>query len=94
MTRQSTNISLSGDCSIRFITDLHATMQGGFREGEGDIVVDMAGVEDADVTLVQLMIAAVRTAAAADRAFSIVNMPDPIAACFTGAGVDVTRFAA
>lgn len=94
MTPQTTNISLSGDCSIRSITDLHATMQDAIRQGEGDVVVDMAGVEDADVTLIQLMIAAARTASAADRVFSIVNMPGPIAACFSGAGVDVARLAA
>ncbi len=93
MTLPPTTISLSGDCSIRTITGLHATMQDGFREGEGDVVVDMAAVEDADVTLIQLMIAAARTASTAGRAFSIVNMPGPIAACFGGAGVDVTRLA-
>lgn len=94
MTHRPTNISLSGDCSIRTITELHATVRDGFGEGEGDVVVDMAAVEDADVTLVQLMIAAARTASTTGRVFSIVNMPGPIAACFSGAGVDVTRLAA
>lgn len=92
MTCQPTTVSLSGDCSIRTITDLHVTLQGGLRAG--DVVVDMAAVEDADVTLVQLMISAARTASATGRDFSIVNIPSSIAACFVGAGVDMTELVA
>lgn len=87
------DISVSGDCSLRAATDLHAALLSGFRQGEGGVVVDMAAVEDIDVTFIQLMLSAARTAAIADRAFSIVNMPAPIAACFAAAGVDAARFA-
>ena len=93
MTREPVNITLSGDCSIRSIADLHATMQGAFRNA-GDVVVDMAAVESADVTLIQLMISAARTASAAARGFSIVNMPGSIATQFSGAGVDMALLTA
>lgn len=87
------HITMSGDCSLRAIADHHATLQDAFRGGEGGIAVDMAAVEDVDVSFIQLMLSAAKTAAASDRAFSLLNMPAPVAACFANAGVDVTRFA-
>ena len=86
-------VTVSGDCSLRAIADLHATFQDGFRRGTDGVVVDMAAVEDIDVTFIQLMLSAAKTASASARAFSVVNMPPPLAARFASAGVDATPFA-
>lgn len=88
-----TPISVAGDCSLRAVGDLHTMLQGEFLQSQGEVVVDMAAVEDIDVTFIQLMVSAAKTAAASDRAFSIVNVPAPIAAGFAAAGVPLTQFA-
>lgn len=87
-------ISVSGDCSLRTIADLHTVLQDGFRQGDEGVVVDMAAVDDLDVTFIQLMLSAAKTAAASARVFSVVNMAPPLAARFACAGVDATQFAA
>ena len=57
------SVSLSGDVTVSSISDAYAALVAGMEHG-GPVVVNLDEVQDADLTLAQLLEAARRTAAA------------------------------
>ena len=57
-------------------------------------MVDLSDADGADVSFVQLIVSAARTAAKRDGSFALVNVPDTVAAAFRAAGIDLGRLSA
>ncbi len=72
---QTKIISLSGDCTVSHINHSCRTLVDAF-ESDGSIVLDLSQVEATDVTLIQLIVSASKTAAFQKRAFSLQSLPD------------------
>ncbi len=68
-------ISLAGPVGLRNVAELAAELQRGL-SASGPIVVDCAGLTEIDLSAVQLLLAAQRTARASGRAFALAAPPD------------------
>lgn len=88
--RHDETIRFSGTCSIAGIEACRRDLVRAFGAG-GSITADLSGVDKVDVSFVQLMVSAARTAAGRDGSFAIVSVPEAVAASFRAAGVDVGR---
>ena len=83
---QTEFVSLSGDCIVSNIDHHCRTLVVAF-QSKGPLIVDLAQVEAVDVTLVQLIVSASKTAARDNRAFYLTSVPIGIQAAFLSAGV-------
>lgn len=79
-------LTMPADCTLRTAQalqgDLLAAVEGGSR-----LVLDCAAIERVDVTFVQLVVAAARTAGRRGLALDLTNLPDTVAAAFRRAGI-------
>ena len=79
-------VALSGDCTVSYINHSYKALLEAF-DSEGSIVIDLSQVEAADVTLVQLLVSASKTAAFQNRAFSLSSVPNRIQGVLGSSGV-------
>ena len=64
-----------------------ATTLAGLLEGGSGLAIDCSCVEQADITFVQMLVAAQRGCAARDLPFALTGMSDAVASAFHRAGV-------
>ena len=69
-------VTLTGEITIAGIGAAHAEMMAAL-SAPGSVVVDISGVTEADLTFVQLLEAARRSAAEADRTLSLTQPAGP-----------------
>ena len=74
------------DCTLRHAKSFAASLVGFLEAGSG-LDVDCSGVEQADITFVQTLVAAQRSCAARDLPFALTSMSDVVASAFHRAGV-------
>jgi phospholipid transport system transporter-binding protein len=74
------------DCTLRHAKATAATLVCFLDAGTG-LAVDCSGVEQADITFVQTLIAAQRSCAASGVPFALSGMSDVVASAFQRAGV-------
>ena len=84
---QTKIVSLSGDCTVSHINHSCRTLVDAF-ESDGSIVLDLSRVEAADITLIQLIVSAAKTAAFQKRAFSLQSLPDYLQSDLYLAGIE------
>ena len=83
---QTKLVILGNDCTVTQINQSYQTLLEAF-ECQGPIVVDLSQVEAADVTLIQLILSASKTAALQDRAFSLKSVSNRLQAVLGSAGL-------
>ncbi len=80
------SFALPADCTIRGIADVVANCRLMFSAGKG-VSLDCGAVESVDLTFVQFIVSADRTAAARGLPLSFESVPEPVLAAFARAGV-------
>ena len=85
---QTKLVILADDCTVTHINNSYQMLVEAF-ERQGPIVVDLSQVAAADVTLIQLILSASRTAALQDRAFSLKSVPNRLQAVLGSAGISL-----
>ena len=85
---QTALVSLSGDCLVSNINDHYQAVCQAF-QSKGSVIVDLAQVAAADITLVQLVVSASKTAAREHRSFMLRSVPDSIRDVLCSAGIDL-----
>ena len=92
----ATTLSLSGAVTVRQVDELKTALVAAFA-GDGAVLLDLAGVTDADPAFFQLLASAHMTAVITGRAFGMANdpsaafiraavaagFPEPVSACCT-----------
>ncbi|OYW59236.1 MAG: hypothetical protein B7Z40_21890 [Bosea sp. 12-68-7] len=84
--RNPASFAAGADCTLRHAKTTAASLVGLLEAGSG-LAVDCAGVEQADITFVQTLMAASRSCAARDLPFALTGMSDVVASAFHRAGV-------
>jgi anti-anti-sigma regulatory factor len=77
---------LPPDCTLRHAKATAASLAG-LLEAGSVIEIDCAGVEQADITFVQTLLAASRSCAARNLPFTLTSISDVVASAFHRAGV-------
>jgi len=87
MTGNSTfTLVLSGDVSVKAAGNVHGLLKGALAE-HASIAIDTAGIDQADVTTVQSILAARSKAAALGKTFTLAGPPgEKLHAVLKGAG--------
>ena len=67
-------IEFSGSCMVDRITELKDLL-GSALEQSGEVQLDVSGVESCDVTLIQLLCAAQKTAAQSGKTLTVLGSP-------------------
>ena len=83
-------IRLPGHCDIGTAPELHAALSEAFRARD-EVEIDAAGVEYADLTCVQLLVAAARSAEASGKPMRLLAMSEPLRAALARAGLRVSQ---
>jgi anti-anti-sigma regulatory factor len=73
-------------CTIAHIKDLHRLIVEAFATGE-DLVLDCGSVQQCDVTLIQLIVAGMRTSTQRKTSFQVVEAPPDLHAQIRSAGL-------
>lgn len=81
----SASFAAGVDCTLRHAKATAASL-GGLLEAGSGVEIDCSGVEQADITFVQTLIAAHRSCAARDLPFAL-TLSDVVASAFQRAGV-------
>lgn len=79
-------VQISGDGSISSAGERREALLAAL-DGSGPIGLDVSGVTQPDITFVQLLASTARSAAALDRPFRLVGVPDALARAFQRSGV-------
>ena len=79
-------LTLPQDCTVGSIAALAGTAREAFAAGTG-LTLDGSGVENADITFVQLVVSAQASFAAQSRPFALVDPSPAILSAFSRAGV-------
>lgn len=79
-------LRLSGDCGLRAIRALHDAVSGALA-ASADVEIDCGDCERIDVSFVQLMASAAKTAERTGSRLRLTNMPDAGRAAFARAGL-------
>ena len=79
-------IQLQSHCGIRTAQEHHAAVLGAFRARDA-IEIDAGRVEDVDLTLLQLLVSATKTANASQKRFKLVGVSDPLRRALARAGL-------
>lgn len=82
----SASFTAAADCTLRHAKATAASLSGLLETGSG-IEIDCSGVEQADITFVQTLMAASRSCAARNLPFALTSMSDVVASAFHRAGV-------
>ena len=86
-------ISLPSDCVLSGITAIRQSLLDAFAFG-GPIDLDLSNLERIDVSFVQLVVAAARTASQTDISLTVSNVPDAMKVTFQNAGLDLATLLA
>jgi anti-anti-sigma regulatory factor len=87
---QSVNIvKFQSHCDIRTARETHAALLASFRSAEA-VEIDAGDVAEADITLVQLIASATRTAEASGKPMRLIAVSEPLRAAFARAGVSAS----
>ncbi|MCW6507639.1 STAS domain-containing protein [Lichenifustis flavocetrariae] len=81
-------ISLPGDCVLSDIAAVRQSLLDAFAFG-GPIELDMSKLARIDVSFVQLVVAASRTASQTETQLTFSNVPDAVKATLQNAGLDL-----
>ena len=79
-------VVFNADCTLRSVGQITSHLVDMINNGSG-IAIDCAGVEQADITFVQTLLAASRSCAARNLPFTLTSMSDVVASAFHRAGV-------
>ncbi|MEE7505366.1 STAS domain-containing protein [Methylobacterium sp. C33D] len=79
-------VTLGSDCTIRTVRSLHDTLTAALA-GAGRLTLDCAAVERADVTFVQIVLAADTTARRRASGIALVNVPPAVESAFQRAAI-------
>lgn len=85
---QTELVSLSGDCIVSTINHHYKILCEAF-QSKGSVLVDLAQVEAADITLVQLIVSASQTAAQENREFALRSVPNSFRDVLCSAGINL-----
>ena len=80
------SFAAEADCTLRHAKAVAASLAGLLDAGSG-VEIDCAGVEQADITFVQTLMATSRSCAARNLPFALTSMSDVVASAFHRAGV-------
>ncbi|MGU3383701.1 STAS domain-containing protein [Methylobacterium sp. D53M] len=80
-------LTLGPDCTIRTVRALQDTLAAALAGG-ARLTLDCAAVERADVTFVQIVLAADRTARGRAAGIALVNVPPAVEAAFRRAAIE------
>ena len=83
---QSELVGLSGDCTVASIHQYHRMLSEAFRSGS-PVMLDLAQVQAADVSLAQLIVSAAKTAISENRAFALRCVSAEVRALLCSAGI-------
>ena len=83
---KSQSIKVQGACSLSNIREQHALVAAALR-GDGPVLLDLSDVQDADISFVQLLASAARTAAQQGRSFRLDGVPATLVQTFSRAGL-------
>ena len=86
MTTDHPHPSLSGDIRLARIGDAHAALRALFASG-APATLDLSGVTGGDVSFVQLVLSADRTARSEGRALALTGLSPALRLTFSRAGV-------
>ncbi|MGV3491976.1 MAG: STAS domain-containing protein [Devosia sp.] len=87
MSLTSYPLHLSGDLSLRTISELHADLQRAVSEN-ASVTLDTTGVESIDTAAIQLLVSAARTVEAAGGALALTAGADtPVGRALIAAGL-------
>lgn len=86
-------LCLTGCCTIAEVATQRDRFVEALTAGEGPLLVDLAGVAQADVTLVQLLLAARRDAVGRNRAFAVSAWSPVAEDAFGRTGLPASDFA-
>lgn len=89
----SSPLRLSGRCTIAEVETQRDVVSAAMTATDDTVLIDLASLEHADVTLVQLVVAAQAEARRRGRAFAISAWSPAASETFVRAGLDPTRFA-
>jgi anti-anti-sigma regulatory factor len=83
----STNpVRLQSDCCVRTAREHHAALLSAFR-GRDYIEIDAAGVEHVDLTLIQLLVSATKTAKTSRKRMRLIAASEPLRSALARAGL-------
>ena len=85
---QTALVSLRGDCLVSNINDHYRIIRQAF-QSEGLVMLDLANVGAADITLIQLIVSASKTAAREHRGFVLRSVPDSLQDAICSAGISL-----
>ncbi|MGX5736079.1 STAS domain-containing protein [Bosea thiooxidans] len=80
------SFALPADCTIRGIAEIVSNCRQILSAGKG-LSLDCEAVESVDLTFVQFVVSAARSAAARSLALTFQSVPEPVLAAFARAGV-------
>lgn len=80
------SVKMSGDCTVRSIRTLHREITAAL-EATGDLNLDCAEVERADIAFVQLLLSAAATAARGAKRLTLVDASEVVCGAFVRAGL-------
>ncbi len=83
---QTALVNLSGDCMVSNINHHHEAVRQAF-QSKDPVVLDLAQVAAVDITLVQLIVSASKTAAFDNRAFSLRSVSESVRDVLCSAGI-------
>ena len=81
-------ISLPNDCVLSDITAIRQSLLDAFAFG-GPIELDMSNLARFDISFVQLVVAAARTASQTETRLTVANVSGAVQATFQNAGLDL-----
>ncbi|WP_281261274.1 STAS domain-containing protein [Bosea psychrotolerans] len=77
---------MPADCSLRSISSCHAEMVAALKS-EGDLSVDCSAITTCDITGIQLLVSAAKTAEAAGRVMRLAGVPETLGMALARAGL-------
>ena len=79
-------VNMPTDCSLRSIRPLHAEMVAAFKS-DGDLAIDCSAITTCDITGIQLLVSAAKTAEASGRVMRLDGVPDVLSVALDRAGL-------
>ncbi|MCJ2127071.1 STAS domain-containing protein [Methylobacterium sp. J-077] len=79
-------LTMPPDCTLRTAQALRADLLAAL-DGASGLALDCAAIETVDVTFVQLVVAAAKSAASRGTNLDLINRPDAVTAAFRRAGI-------
>jgi anti-anti-sigma regulatory factor len=81
-------VNAPADCSLRSIRPLHSEMAAAFK-ADGDLAIDCSAMTSCDITGLQLLISAAKTAETARRPFRVEGVPEVLSTALARAGLQL-----